>query len=228
MDDKAVLKAGTQVSYTSNVIITAEQPKFVCRAGLKLEAALDHFNVSVEGLTALDSGLSTGGFTDCMLQRGASRVIGVDVGYGQVAEKIRVDPRVTVMERTNLRHVRKADLALQAPIDIVTLDVSFISSLKMREAVCDVIREDGEGGLMLLIKPQFEAGKAEVGTGGVVRDPQVRAAVVDSVIKGWEEVGFRCQGWMESPIKGAASGNTEYLAYFLYTSSSSRNGEEVV
>ena len=215
VNDKAVLKAGTPVSSTANVVITAEQPKFVCRAGLKLEAALDHFKIDPTGFSALDSGLSTGGFTDCLLQRGALRVVGVDVGYGQVAEKVRVDPRVTIMERTNLRHLRRGDLPHgAAPLDIVTLDLSFISSLKMRETVCDILKENS-GQLLLLIKPQFEAGKAEVNAGGVVRDPEVRAKVVSSVIEGWKEVGFECLGWMESPIKGAASGNTEYLAHFI-------------
>jgi 23S rRNA (cytidine1920-2'-O)/16S rRNA (cytidine1409-2'-O)-methyltransferase len=220
VNDKAVLKAGTPVPSTANVIITAEQPKFVCRAGLKLEAALDHFKIDPTGFSALDSGLSTGGFTDCLLQRGAVKVVGVDVGYGQVAEKVRVDPRVTILERTNLRHFRRVDLPDQAHVDLVTLDLSFISSLKMRETVCDVLKLHG-GQLLLLIKPQFEAGKAEVNTGGVVRDPEVRAKVVNSVIEGWKEVGFECLGWMESPIKGATSGNTEYLAHFV------RNGKEV-
>jgi 23S rRNA (cytidine1920-2'-O)/16S rRNA (cytidine1409-2'-O)-methyltransferase len=221
VNDKAVLKAGTPVPATANVIITAEQPKYVCRAGLKLEAALDHFKIDPTGYSALDSGLSTGGFTDCLLQRGAKRVVGVDVGYGQVAEKVRVDPRVTIMERTNLRHLRASDLPEgAAPVDIVTLDLSFISSLKMRETVCDVLKLHG-GQLLLLIKPQFEAGKAEVNTGGVVRDPEVRAKVVNNVIEGWKEVGFECLGWMESPIKGATAGNTEYLAHFI------RNGKLV-
>ena len=213
VNERAVLKAGTPVPATATVIITAEQPKFVCRAGLKLEAALDYFNIDPSGLAVLDSGLSTGGFTDCLLQRGATRVVGVDVGYGQVAERVRTDPRVTVMERTNLRHLRLGDLPESDQVDLVTLDLSFISSLKMRETVCDVLRPGGQ--LLLLIKPQFEAGKAEVNTGGVVRDPEVRAAVVDSVIEGWKEAGFACSGWMESPIKGATSGNIEYLAHFV-------------
>ncbi|KAL4425198.1 hypothetical protein ABPG75_009214 [Micractinium tetrahymenae] len=212
VNGRPVLKAGTQVSDASTVTITAEQPKFVCRAGLKLEAALDHWAIDVAGKAALDSGLSTGGFADCLLQRGAASVVGVDVGYGQVAEKVRTDPRVRVMERTNLRNLRLPDIGGQ-PVDIVTLDLSFISSTKMVDTVCDVLRPDGE--LVLLIKPQFEAGKEQVSTGGVVRDPAVHRQVIDKVVGAWEGVGFACQGWKESPIKGAASGNTEFISYFV-------------
>ncbi|KAL4435580.1 hypothetical protein ABPG77_002543 [Micractinium sp. CCAP 211/92] len=212
VNGRPVLKAGTPVSDASTVVITAEQPKFVCRAGLKLEAALDHWGIDVAGKAALDSGLSTGGFTDCLLQRGAASVVGVDVGYGQVAEKVRTDPRVRVMERTNLRSLRLADIG-GAPVDIVTLDLSFISSTKMVDTVCDVLRPDGE--LVLLIKPQFEAGKEQVSAGGVVRDPAVHRQVIEKVVGAWEGAGFACQGWKESPIKGAASGNTEFISYFV-------------
>lgn len=131
MNDRPVLKSGTPVSKNAKVVITAEQPKYVCRAGLKLEAALHHFGVDPTGYRALDSGLSTGGFTDCLLQHGAKEVIGVDVGYGQVAEKIRTDERVTMMERTNLRHLRLADLPGEKCVDLVTLDLSFISGTLM-------------------------------------------------------------------------------------------------
>lgn len=215
VNDRPVLKAGTPVPSTATIVITAEQPKYVCRAGLKLEAALHHFHIDPTGFTALDSGLSTGGFTDCLLQHGASKVYGVDVGYGQVAEKIRQDPRVIVMERTNLRHVRRKDFPLENTefMDIATLDLSFISVLKVRECVSDLLRPDGH--LIVLIKPQFEAGKKQVGTGGVVKDPEVHAEVVKNVISGWEDVGFQCEGYIESPIKGATSGNTEFLAYFV-------------
>lgn len=214
VDDRPVLKAGTPVSATAIVSITAEQPKYVCRAGLKLEAALDKFQIDPSGLVALDSGLSTGGFTDCLLQRGAVRVVGIDVGYGQVAEKVRTDPRVRVMERTNLRSVRLVDLPGAVPVDLVTLDLSFISSLKMRETIKDVLRPGGH--LVLLIKPQFEAGKALVSAGGVVREAPVREKVVQSVVAGWEQDGFELMSYMESPIRGATSGNVEYLAHFIF------------
>jgi 23S rRNA (cytidine1920-2'-O)/16S rRNA (cytidine1409-2'-O)-methyltransferase len=127
VDDRPVTKAGTPVSVSANVAIKAEQPKYVCRAGLKLEAALQHFHVDPTARRALDAGLSTGGFTDCLLQHGAAEVIGVDVGYGQVAERVRTDPRVIVMERTNFRHLRRSDLPGARFVDLVTLDLSFIS-----------------------------------------------------------------------------------------------------
>lgn len=212
VNDRPVVKAGASVPPMAHVTITAEQPKFVCRAGLKLEAALDTFSINIQGCRALDAGLSTGGFTDCLLQRGAVHVIGVDVGYGQVAEKIRTDDRVLVMERTNLRHLRRKDLPNNEFVDLVTLDVSFISSLKMIDTVQDVLKPQGD--VVLLVKPQFEAGKELVSAGGVVKDPEVRKRVVDSVIAGWTDAGFRCAGVIESPVKGATSGNVEYLAHF--------------
>lgn len=228
VNDKPVVKSGAQVDPTrAEVRVTAQVPKYVCRAGLKMERALEEFfsdrDVEIagrqdvlRGRVALDAGLSTGGFTDCILQHGADHVFGVDVGYGQVAEKIRVDERVTVMERTNLRHLRKVDFeqfsaCSNANIDFVSLDVSFISTLKMREAVCDIMEEKGD--LILLIKPQFEAGKGQVGAGGVVRDPEVRREIVAAVIHGWQDAGFAFQNLIQSPIKGAASGNTEYLCH---------------
>ncbi|PSC67440.1 hemolysin A isoform B [Micractinium conductrix] len=211
VNGRPVTKAGTPVGDPAAVTITAEQPKYVCRAGLKLEAALQHWGIDVCGKAALDSGLSTGGFTDCLLQHGAARVVGVDVGYGQVAERVRTDPRVAVMERTNLRQLRLGDIGGQQ-VDLVTLDLSFISSTKMLDTVCDVLRPGGE--LLLLIKPQFEAGKEQVSAGGVVRDPAVHQQVIDRVVAAWEGAGFQCQGWRESPIKGANAGNTEFLSYF--------------
>lgn len=212
MNDKPVTKAGTQVSDAATVLIIAEQPKYVCRAGLKLESALEHFSVDISGKRALDSGLSTGGFTDCLLQKGAVHVVGVDVGYGQVAERVRTDPRVTVMERTNLRNLKLEDLPGSEAVDLVTLDLSFISVLKVLDAVCDVLKPQGE--LIVLIKPQFEAGKAQVSAGGVVRDPAVHQEVIQKVVESCKGLGFECEGWIESPIKGATAGNTEFLAYF--------------
>lgn len=160
VNDRPVLKCGTQVPSSARVRLLAEHPKYVCRAGLKLEKALRYFNIDVKGKLALDSGLSTGGFTDCLLQHGASHVWGVDVGYGQVAEKVRQDPRVTVMERKNLRSLRLSDIGGK-PVDLVTLDLSFISVIKVLDAICDVLIPHGE--LLILVKPQFEAGKQQVG-----------------------------------------------------------------
>ncbi|KAK9905612.1 hypothetical protein WJX75_003067 [Coccomyxa subellipsoidea] len=177
INGRVITKAGTPVASTSTVDITAEAPKFVCRAGLKLEGALDHFGLDVSGMRVLDAGLSTGGFTDCLLQRGASHVIGVDVGYGQVAERVRTDPRVTVMERTNLRYVQLTDLPEQQPVDLATLDLSFISLLKVLPAVCAVLAP--RASLLALIKPQFEAGRDEVGKGGIVRDASIHRRVIE-------------------------------------------------
>lgn len=207
VDGKVVYKAGTPISDKAVVEIKAEIPKYVCRAGHKLEAAIEQLEVDVTGKVALDSGLSTGGFTDCLLQYGASFVYGIDVGYGQVAEKIRQDERVCIIERTNLRYLSE----LPQKVDLVTLDLSFISILLVLPAVLNVMKE--EATLVTLIKPQFEAHRSQVGRGGIVKDPSVHKEVVDKIINGVESYGFRCKGWIESPLKGA-EGNTEFLASF--------------
>ncbi|CAM0874957.1 unnamed protein product [Alopecurus aequalis] len=207
VNGRVVNKAGTQVSDKSVIEIKAEIPKYVCRAGHKLEAAIKEFGVDCDGKVALDSGLSTGGFTDCLLQHGASHVYGVDVGYGQVAEKIRVHEQVSVIERTNLRHLAK----LPQLVDLVTLDLSFISILVVMPAVVKVMKTDSK--LVTLIKPQFEARRSQVGKGGIVRDPLVHKEVLDRIISGIEQFGFRNEGWIESPLKGA-EGNIEFLACF--------------
>ncbi|EHA8586689.1 putative rRNA methyltransferase YqxC [Cocos nucifera] len=207
VDGRVVNKAGTSVSDKSIVEIKAEVPKYVCRAGYKLEAAIEQFGVNVDGKVALDSGLSTGGFTDCLLQYGASCVYGVDVGYGQVADKIRRDERVCVIERTNLRYLP----GLPQQVDVVTLDLSFISILLVMPAVVNVMKM--ESTLITLVKPQFEARRSQVGGGGIVRDPLVHQEVLERIIKGVEDFGFCSKGWIESPIKGA-EGNTEFLACF--------------
>ena len=209
VDDRIITKAGTQVTEEMDIVLSVEEPKFVSRAGLKLEKALDHFNIDVTDLVVLDAGISTGGFTDCLLQRGAQKVFGIDVGYGQVADKIRNDERVVLMERTNLRTLNPK--AIGEKVDLVTLDLSFISLLKVIDAVAQLIKDDGQ--LVTLIKPQFEAGKHEVGRGGVITDPQIHEVVVKNVINGIEKHGFQNIGVVESPIFGA-SGNKEFLAYF--------------
>jgi len=208
---RAVLKPGTPVRPDAVVEITAEEPRYVCRGGLKLEAALREFAVDVQGCAALDSGLSTGGFTDCLLQHGAAHVYGVDVGYGQVHERVRTDPRVTVLERTNLRRLAAADLPER--VQVVTLDLSFISVLKVLDAVCECLEPGGD--LVVLIKPQFEALKGQVGRGGVVRHAGVHAEVVDRVSAGIVARGFRRAGVIDSPIRGAAKGNKEFLGHFV-------------
>uniref|UniRef100_A0A803PFR0 Ribosomal RNA methyltransferase FtsJ domain-containing protein n=1 Tax=Cannabis sativa TaxID=3483 RepID=A0A803PFR0_CANSA len=210
VDGKVVNKAGTPIPDKAVVEIKAEVPKYVCRAGHKLEAAIENLGVDVSGKVALDSGLSTGGFTDCLLQYGASFVYGVDVGYGQVADKIRKDERVCVIERTNLRYLSE----LPQKVDLVTLDLSFISILLVMPAVLNVMKE--EASLVTLVKPQFEANRSQVGKGGIVKDPLVHQEVLDKIIKGVENNGFSSKGWIESPLKGA-EGNTEFLVHFIRT-----------
>ena len=212
VDGLICTKPGTQVAEANEIILTYEEPKYVSRAGFKLEHALDQFKVDPQGLIVLDAGLSTGGFTDCLLKRGASKVYGIDVGYGQVHEKIRNDPRVVVMERTNLRHVK----SLPEKVDLVTLDLSFISIKKVLPAVLNLMKNDAE--LIALIKPQFEAERHEVGRGGIIKDPEVHERVVSKVVNDIEEFGLVSQGVIESPILGT-EGNKEFLGYFKRLSS---------
>jgi 23S rRNA (cytidine1920-2'-O)/16S rRNA (cytidine1409-2'-O)-methyltransferase len=207
IDDKVIDKPGTQVPLDAQITVDLEVPKYVSRAGFKLEKALDHFGIDVKDLVVLDAGLSTGGFTDCLLQRGAKKIFGVDVGYGQVHEKIRTDSRIQVIERTNLRHL----LPLPQKVDLVTLDLSFISVLKVMDIVSRELKKDGK--LIVLIKPQFEAEKEQVGAGGIIKDPQLHQQIIDKVTKGIESYGFKSIGMINSPIEGAM-GNKEFLAYF--------------
>lgn len=206
VDGKPVTKAGTSVSDDAKIELIAQEPKFVSRAGFKLEKALDHFGIDVTGLVALDAGISTGGFTDCLLQRGIAKVYGVDVGYGQVHEKVSCDPRLHLMERTNLRLL--SDLG--ELVDIVTLDLSFISVLKVMDVITHILKPGGH--LFVLIKPQFEAGRDDVGKGGIIKDPAVHQSVIERVTAGIAEHGFACKGVIESPILGG-SGNKEFLTY---------------
>lgn len=207
VDDMICTKAGTQIASDATIELDELKPKYVCRAGLKLEKALDYFNVDVTGYVVMDAGLSTGGFTDCLLQNGAQRVYGVDVGYGQVHEKIKADSRVVVMERTNLRNIK----SLQELVDLVTLDLSFISVLKVIDNVSLLLKEGGL--ILLLIKPQFEARREQVGRGGIIKDSVIHDQVVTTVTQGIVDHGFECLGVTESPITGMA-GNKEFLAFF--------------
>ncbi|ERN20182.1 hypothetical protein AMTRI_Chr06g201320 [Amborella trichopoda] len=210
VDGRVVSKAGAPTLDKAVVEIIAEIPKYVCRAGYKLEAAIEQLNIDVAGKVALDSGLSTGGFTDCLLQYGATFVYGVDVGYGQVAEKIRRDERVCVIERTNLRYLSE----LPQKVDLVTLDLSFISILLVMPAVVNVMKPVST--LVTLVKPQFEARRSQVGKGGIVKDSQVHKEVLERIIGGVEDFGFDSKGWIESPLKGA-EGNIEFLVCFQRT-----------
>ncbi|MDH4225490.1 MAG: TlyA family RNA methyltransferase [Deltaproteobacteria bacterium] len=187
-------------------VIGGDHP-FVSRGGVKLEAALDRFGLDVTGLTAMDIGASTGGFTHCLLLRGASRVIAVDVGYGQLAWELRQDPRVVVMERTNFRHL--APQALAAPVDLMVMDLSFISLSAVLPHAARFLTLGGR--LLALVKPQFEAPREQVESGGRVVDPGVHAQVLDRVSQAARLAGFATLGLMESPVKGKKSRNREFL-----------------
>lgn len=206
MDGHPLTKAGTMVADDVLLECNFQEPKYVSRAGYKLEKALEHFAINVQGLTCLDAGLSTGGFTDCLLQHGAYKVYGVEVGHGQTHEKIRSDSRLVLLEHTNLRDLRDVG----EKVDLVTLDVSFISVLKLMDAVLALLKDAGR--LIILIKPQFEAGKHEVGKGGIVRDPAIHEDVIKRVTEGVCSYGFELVGVIESPITGT-EGNKEFLAY---------------
>lgn len=208
VDDEKITKPGTQISEDAHISYHIDEQKFVSRAGLKLEKALDHFCIDVTNLAVLDAGISTGGFTDCLLQRGAKKVYGVDVGYGDVHEKIRTDTRLILLEKTNLRILE----TVGELVDLITLDLSFISVLKVMPTVNKILKKDGS--LVILIKPQFEADKHEVESGGIVRNDQVRQIIVEKTVEGIKHYGFNCIGVIESPIVGT-KGNKEFLAYFI-------------
>jgi 23S rRNA (cytidine1920-2'-O)/16S rRNA (cytidine1409-2'-O)-methyltransferase len=207
VNDRVITKAGTLVAETAVITCDIQEPRFVCRAGFKLEKALQHFNIDVTNKVVLDAGLSTGGFTDCLLQCGAQKVYGVDVGYGQVHDRIRHDSRVIVLERTNLRHLT----SLPEKVDLVTLDLSFISVLKVMPAIMQLIKPHAE--LVVLIKPQFEAERTDVMKGGIIKDPKTHTRVIEKVTAAIKEYSFTCHGVIDSPLLGT-SGNKEFLAYF--------------
>ncbi|MGH9881805.1 MAG: TlyA family RNA methyltransferase [Pyrinomonadaceae bacterium] len=183
--------------------------RYVGRGGLKLEAALREFSVSVAGLECLDIGASTGGFTDCLLQYGARRVVALDVGHNQIDWRIRNDSRVEVREGVNARYLRPEDFNRQ--FDLVVMDVSFISATKIMPAILPLLTDSGR--LITLIKPQFEVGKGEVGSGGIVRDPDKQARVIEEINRAAGELGLKACGLIESPIRGG-DGNTEFLACY--------------
>lgn len=209
VDGKVATKAGTPVATDADVQLNAQEPKYVSRGGLKLEKALEYFKVDVTDLIVLDSGVSTGGFSDCLLQHGAKKVYGVDVGYGQVHEKLLQDKRLVLMEKTNLRLLE----SLPEKVDLVTLDLSFISILKVMPAIVKLIKPDAK--IITLIKPQFEAGPENVSKGGIVLDEKVHQMVIDKIRDGMKEFGFEMVGVTESPILGGVGGNKEFLALFV-------------
>lgn len=197
-------KPGTRVDEAEDVDVLAA-PRYVSRGGLKLERALDAFHLDVTGCVVLDVGASTGGFTDCMLQRGATRVYAVDVGYGQLDWRLRSDPRVVVMERQNIRHLQM----LPEPVDLATVDVSFISLRLVIPCIARLLRDGGS--MVVLVKPQFEAGRQQVGKGGVVREAAVHRTVLDGLAEWAAGEGYGIRGVVVSPIRGPA-GNVEFLA----------------
>lgn len=211
VNDKIVDKAGTQVSLDANIKVE-EKDRFVGRGGHKLTKALDYFKINPEDMKALDIGSSTGGFTDCLLQNGASQVYAIDSGYNQLAWKLRQDERVEVYEKTNFRLLESGDLPND--FDIIVCDVSFIS-LKLIIPVAKYFSKKGTK-LITLVKPQFEAGPENVGKGGVVRDNKIHEKVLLEVSKAIASEGFQLLDLTYSPITGASSGNIEYLLYAEY------------
>jgi 23S rRNA (cytidine1920-2'-O)/16S rRNA (cytidine1409-2'-O)-methyltransferase len=207
VDGHVVTKAGEPIAEDSVVELARTDP-FVSRGGTKLAGALDVFEVDVVGLKAIDVGASTGGFTDCLLQRGVASVVAVDVGYGQLAWKLRGDPRVSVFERTNIRHADPE--VLGAPFNLVTIDVSFISLETVLPALLRLM--DSAAHLLALVKPQFEAGKGSVGKRGVVRDATVHVDVLESVMRAVREHDLVVRGLTWSPITGP-EGNIEFWVY---------------
>lgn len=201
-------KAGAGFEPAAQIEVRGNTLKYVSRGGLKLEKAMTHFGVRLEGKVCMDVGASTGGFTDCMLQNGAVRVYSVDVGHGQLDWKLRNDPRVVCMEKTNIRYVTPADIADR--IGFASIDVSFISLTKVLGPVRELLTEDGQ--IVCLIKPQFEAGREKVGKKGVVRDAAVHLEVIETVLRFARENGFEARALEFSPIKGP-EGNIEYLLW---------------
>jgi 23S rRNA (cytidine1920-2'-O)/16S rRNA (cytidine1409-2'-O)-methyltransferase len=217
VDGAVVTKSGTILADDIEIVCNLERPKYVSRAGFKLEKALDHWSIDVANLCCMDAGISTGGFSDCLLQRGAQRIYGVDVGWGQVDPHVANNERVVLLERTNLRYLA----GLPEPVDLVTLDLSFISVLKVMDVVQKVLRPGGT--LVVLIKPQFEARRDQVGRGGIIKNPLVHQEVIERVTNGIQECGFLSHGVIQSPITGS-SGNIEFLGYF--TNAGSQRDEQ--
>ena len=209
VNDQKADKPGTSYEEGVTIEVRGAACPYVSRGGLKLEKALRDFGVDPTGYVCSDSGASTGGFTDCLLQQGASKVFAIDVGYGQLDWKIRSDPRVVVMERTNVRYVTPEQLG--EPLDLSVIDVSFIS-LNIVLPVIKTFLKPGKGQVLCLIKPQFEAGRDKVGKKGVVREPQTHKEVLDNFVSLADSLNFRILGLTFSPVKGP-EGNIEFLAH---------------
>lgn len=223
VDGKKITKPGTLIVETADIFLKEAEIPFVSRGGLKLDAALNFFAVEVKDKVIMDVGSSTGGFTDCLLKRWAAKVYCIDVGYGQLAWSLRIDPRVAVLERINIRYLdselEKEESRFSGPefkdllggdIDLATIDVSFISLAKVIPSVLKFLKAEGE--VLALVKPQFEVGKGEVGKGGIVREEEKRLRAVKTVQEDLEKLGLQTVGVFESPIHGQ-KGNVEYFLY---------------
>jgi 23S rRNA (cytidine1920-2'-O)/16S rRNA (cytidine1409-2'-O)-methyltransferase len=209
VDGKKIDKAGTPIGLEAEIVVAGEKCPYVSRGGVKLNFAIKTFSIDVSEKVAIDVGASTGGFTDCLLQQGAARVYAIDVGYGQLADSIRQDARVVVLDRQNIRTLKHGVIPEKA--DIVTIDVSFISLEKVIPELHDLVIPEGE--IIALVKPQFEVGKGEVGAGGIVRNPEQHQAVLDKIMNKAKEWGLYVIGSVPSPITGK-KGNREFLVYF--------------
>lgn len=217
-------KSGQKFDVDSEFKVKDKLLKYVSRGGLKLEKAIQSFNIKLNGCYAVDMGASTGGFTDCMLMNGALKVYALDVGYGQLDYKLRVDPRVINMEKTNIRYLDTT--LIEEPIDFISIDVSFISLRHMFPVASKILKDTGA--VMCLIKPQFEAGREQVGKKGIVRDSKVHVEVIENVIGYASDNGLFPHGLDYSPVKGT-KGNIEYLLYLKKTESSEEiSPQEVV
>lgn len=214
VNEQKVHKPGTSVTDDSVVRLLGEDLRYVSRGGLKLEKALEHWKIDVTGKVCLDVGASTGGFTDCLLQHGAERVIAIDTGRGQIDARLRADPRVHLLEKTNARHL-EADM-LPSPASLVAMDVAFISATLVLPAVVRSAFHGGPGELVVLVKPQFEAGREHVGKGGIVTDPAAQQAAVERVKGCVQSLGGMDLDVIESPITGA-EGNREFLLHATFS-----------
>jgi len=212
VDEQLVNKPSEKFDVNANVRLKGDDDpasRYASRGGVKLEAALREFQIDVDGLSCLDVGSSTGGFTDCLLRQGTRRVVALDVGHNQLDWRLRSDPRVEVREGVNARYLKPEDF--DQKFDLVTIDVAFISATKILPAVVPLLTERGR--IVTLIKPQFEVGKGEVGKGGIVKDPAKHQRVIAEVNSAAEELGLKVSGVIESPIHGA-DGNVEFLALY--------------
>lgn len=214
VDEQKIEKAGASVNSESLVRLLAEDLRYVSRGGLKLEKAIQHWHIKLQGKVCLDIGASTGGFSDCMLQHGAAKVIAVDTGYGQMNFKLRNDPRLRLLEKTNARYLQATDLG--EPVDFIAMDVAFISATLVLPAVIAAAFANGSSSgareIIVLVKPQFEAGRELVGKGGIVRDPSTQQAAIAKVKSSIEALGGEEAEWIDSPILGG-EGNREFLLH---------------